>query len=464
MNALDSDEATVIINGTENVIKDWTLFVSRIRGRLDLCFDSRVPSISMAVSEYKNTFLDLRSRGIRSRIITEITEENLEYCKNLADMTDELRHLEGVKGAMALSKTEFRGATKIETGRPISQAIATSVKEIVEQQQYVFNTFWRLAIPAEQRINELENGITHYETKVINDEEEILKLMRQKNLHATHLSVCTSTGGLEFSYKFLFDTYPGILAKKNPGKGLRYVTRVTKDNVDLVRKFLDVGIPVRHTMNLPPISFGISEKEVHATLEKLERGKKIQNLIVSNEQSYLRTFSFMFDRCWETGTDARERIRQIEEGENGDIEVMPNSSLAKQRYLEMIRSAQSEVMLISPTSNAFYRQLDVMGVMDILKELTMQGVKARILVPESKIVKEEIDYLLSHKLHGNIDVRFIHEAPDTKATFVIVDKKYSLVTEIKDDAKGSFEEAIGFSIYSSSRPGVLSYVSIFENL
>jgi signal transduction histidine kinase len=36
--------------------------------------------------------------------------------------------------------------------------------------------------------------------------------------------------------------------------------------------------------------------------------------------------------------------------------------------------------------------------------------------------------------------------------------------ELKDDFKESFEEAIGLSTYSNSRAGVLSYVSIFENL
>jgi signal transduction histidine kinase len=36
--------------------------------------------------------------------------------------------------------------------------------------------------------------------------------------------------------------------------------------------------------------------------------------------------------------------------------------------------------------------------------------------------------------------------------------------ELKDDSKDTFDEAIGLSTYSNSRPGVLSYVSIFENL
>ena len=36
--------------------------------------------------------------------------------------------------------------------------------------------------------------------------------------------------------------------------------------------------------------------------------------------------------------------------------------------------------------------------------------------------------------------------------------------ELRDDSKTTFDEAIGFSTYSDSRSGVLSYVSIFENI
>ena len=47
---------------------------------------------------------------------------------------------------------------------------------------------------------------------------------------------------------------------------------------------------------------------------------------------------------------------------------------------------------------------------------------------------------------------------------MIVDKKYSLVVELKDDTKKSSYDAIGFATYSNSKSTVLSYVSIFESL
>jgi signal transduction histidine kinase len=164
------------------------------------------------------------------------------------------------------------------------------------------------------------------------------------------------------------------------------------------------------------------------------------------------------------GAHRKSRIIPNEAGTIVDIEVMPNSLKAKQKYLDLVRSAQQEIMLISPTSNAFYRQLDVMGLMKLFKDAAKRGVQVRILAPQSNFVEKELGHLLGSESMENIDIRFIHEATDTKATFVIIDKQHSLVTEIRDDEKMTFEEAIGFSIYSSSRPGVLSYVSIFENL
>ena len=67
-------------------------------------------------------------------------------------------------------------------------------------------------------------------------------------------------------------------------------------------------------------------------------------------------------------------------------------------------------------------------------------------------------------LTSNIDIRYIEQISDAKATILIIDKKISLVMEIKDDTKNTFYEAIGLSTYSNSKAGVLSFVSIFENL
>ena len=58
---------------------------------------------------------------------------------------------------------------------------------------------------------------------------------------------------------------------------------------------------------------------------------------------------------------------------------------------------------------------------------------------------------------------FIQPHLQTKVSILIVDKKYSLTIELKDDTRQTSIEAIGLVTYSNSQSTVLSYVSIFES-
>jgi two-component system sensor histidine kinase VicK len=75
-------------------------------------------------------------------------------------IVDELRHLEGIKGNFMLSESEYLSPVVFfEKEKIASQIIRSNLKEIVEQQQYIFDSFWDRSIPANQRILEIENGI-----------------------------------------------------------------------------------------------------------------------------------------------------------------------------------------------------------------------------------------------------------------------------------------------------------------
>ena len=84
-------------------------------------------------------------------------------------------------------------------------------------------------------------------------------------------------------------------------------------------------------------------------------------------------------------------------------------------------------------------------------------------MPSHKSTEDIVRYLKENYAEC-IDIRYIEKTSDTKATILVVDRKVSLVMELRDDSKRTFDEAIGLSTYSNSKPGVLSYVSIFENL
>ena len=71
-----------------------------------------------------------------------------------------VRHLDGVITNFGIADGKqilLHGVS--EEKDPLSQAILTSVKGLVEAQQYMFENLWNKSIPAIQKIKEIEEGI-----------------------------------------------------------------------------------------------------------------------------------------------------------------------------------------------------------------------------------------------------------------------------------------------------------------
>ena len=101
----------------------------------------------------------------------------------------------------------------------------------------------------------------------------------------------------------------------------------------MVKIFLDAGINVRHISNLPPMSFGVSDKEIAATIEKMEGGKTSQSFLFSNEPLYINHFLSIFEKLWKNRIDAKVRIADVEQDiDFGDVEAIPNAIRAGELY------------------------------------------------------------------------------------------------------------------------------------
>ena len=248
-----------------------------------------------------------------------------------------------------------------------------------------------------------------------------------------------------------------VEAKRN-GVQLRYLTEITNENLSSCKEIIKIADELRHLDGIKG-NFMISESEYLAPITSDERSKPAVIIIFSNVKEIVEHQQYVFDTFWNKAIPADQRITEIEEGvDRTAIEVIPNSNKAREMYLNLIKNAEKEIILMFPTINAFDRQ-ERMGVFELSKDL---DIKVRILVPTHKSIYQTLQNL--RKLHNNFHVRYIEQTSGTHATFLVVDRKFSLVMEIRDDSKTTFNEAIGLSIYSNSNAGVLSYVAIFENL
>ena len=154
----------------------------------------------------------------------------------------------------------------------------------------------------------------------------------------------------------------------------------------------------------------------------------------------------------------------------------------------LVRQAREEILVIFSTANAFQRQIKSGAVESLKEAANLGGVKVRILTPFNEVIKKLVrewkpkdtcrgnndDDSGSRSIDGeyidgqfNIDklkIRLIEPQLQTKVSILIVDRRYSLSVELKDDTKDTSYEAMGLTSYSNSKSTVLSYVSIFESL
>lgn len=466
----NSQERTEVNYGIENVIRIVLEFLSQTNNRVDACVDYTRPSLAIDFLALKNAFINAKKRGVKLRYVTEITRDNISYCKLLTTIVDELRHLDGIKGNFYISDTAYIApATLHEKGKPASQIIFSNVKELVEHQHYVFDSFWSRAIPAEQKIREIEEGVVHYKTRIIDNSDEILKQISSLTVESKELCTCLTPGGMHYSHHYFFDIKKDLLDRQNRGehKGIRYVTTIDKENLQLAKAYLESGIQIKHVKNLPPMSFGVSDKEIAVTIEKMEGGSVVRSLLTSNEPHYQKHFSSIFEELWRNGVDCNNRIKEIEEGtESTKIEIIENPREAVKLARNLIKSAKQEVLRIYPSLNAFRRQ-ERIGAMDLFREAIVErSVKVRVLIPsdEKQIIKIGKDISLPLKLQRLLDIRSIDKSLQTHMGIIVVDRKDSLIIELRDDTKENYYDAAGLAAYSNSKAIAQSYAAIFESL
>jgi two-component system, OmpR family, sensor histidine kinase VicK len=346
-------ERTEVLYGTENTTNAILKFLSNTNKKLDICADSTWPSVAMGIDFFRNALADIKDRGIGSRYITTITKDNLSYCKE-AMKIGELHHLDDIKGNFAVSEKEYIASATMQEASLLQQIIYSNVKEVLEQQQYVFESFWNKSVPAEQKIKEIEEGVVLGKTEVIQNPTDIQELFINMVKSAKH------------EVLLLLPTINAFYREERIG--IIELLKQAAEGEDNNRVNVRILTP---------------------TNDVIER--KLQSIVFATRQEH-------------------------DEAQGGE-----------RRRRELLIKNKGKGLYIRP-----------INVESTNKEEVGEGLLAAESATEKSLV--------------------------TTVTIVVVDRKESLVIEKTDDSKENFIDAVGISTYSNSKPTVLSYISIFENL
>jgi two-component system sensor histidine kinase VicK len=469
------------LSGEQNVISIELQFFYNSKRQIDTCMNYTRPPLAITIEPVRSAFVDAKERGIKLRYLTEVTNDNIHQCKDLMSIVDELRHLDGIKGNFMISEKEYLAPVILfEEEKIASHIIYSNQKEIVDQHQYMFDTLWNKAISAGQRVKEIEESIAeeHHQTRFLENPEQVSEEIK-KTINTSEdddWSICSTFDGLLMLARNKdFEMQGRLLDSNRRGKNTRWVGKINKDNIHLIKAYLDLGMKIKDIKNMPPMNFAISSKELYATIDEMKGGQIAKNLLISNEPAYIRHYISIFEDLWKNGVNAEDRIKELEEGidHQSTIEVIQNPEESIKIAYDIIKSSKEEVLRMFSSVNAFRRQVRA-GIMNLLREMVEKhGVKVRIMIPAidqqqiTQIVNEEVPAAmrrLSLPRNHHIDIRSIDKDTQTSIGILVVDRKESLIIETKDDTKDSSYDAAGLSVYSNSEPIALSYASIFETL
>jgi len=301
-------EVTRVFYGVESVVNVVLQFLTQANNKIDACVDQTRPSLIIDIDILKQAFVVVKKRGIKLRYITEITKDNLSYCKQLLTMVNELRHLDGIKGNLYLSESEYLApATFHEKGKPASQIIYSNVKEIVEHQKYVFDTLWAGAVPAEQKIEQIEEGTEDHEyLQVIKNQNKASRIFTElvKSIKKEALIFLPSDKVMVRIDKLGIVNYL-IRASLEKKVTIKIICPLSEDNKEILNR-INKEAPSIQVLNGEGNSlFGMcivdNEKLLRTEIRELNTddfSKTIDFAIYSNRKLTVNSFKSIFDLLW----------------------------------------------------------------------------------------------------------------------------------------------------------------------
>jgi two-component system, OmpR family, sensor histidine kinase VicK len=221
-------------------------------------------------------------------------------------------------------------------------------------------------------------------------------------------------------------------------------------------------------------NFEVSDVKEYVGSANFQNSEPMPQLIYSNVKEIVEQQQYVFDSFWNRAIPSEQKIREIEYGTVPEVtEVIKSAEDAEKLEWDLLRKATKEVLIIYSTANAFYTQ-ERSGTIQFLNKLAEEeGTSIKLLTPTDNYIRKSIQYFnhnnyQQHQQKNTNRIEFRNIAPTLgiKIKTLVVDRKYSLIMELKDDLKeaSSTAAAIGWSTYSTSQATVLSYVSIFETL
>ena len=205
------------IMSSQDVFEVMSEMVSNVKEGIDCCFDAITLPVALRIVLFnENKLKDLKSRNVKLRCITEITENNLFHCKQILKYF-ELFHYSRLKGSFMIADQQ-RYVFYIANKKGEEKLLEIMNPSFVATQQFLINTLIDKGLSARQRISEIGRGIENEFIETIRDPDHVKTI------------IMDLIGGAIYEIAILFSTKNSFLIAEREGI-LEKIGQVSKQGI-----------------------------------------------------------------------------------------------------------------------------------------------------------------------------------------------------------------------------------------
>jgi signal transduction histidine kinase len=460
-------ERTEVLSGGEYVMSTILQFLSKA-DKIDSCGDSKALLLIFKVEEYKKLLSDIKAKGIKLRYITDITKDNIHYCKELLKFAKEIRHLGGMRANFSVSETEYMASASIqeEEQQPIPHIIYSNAKDLVEQQKYVFESFWNKAIPSDQRFREIEQGVEAEVFEVFTNSERVSQILLELAKSAEkevliHLPNDKSMVRLE-----RLGVIDDIIEASRKGAVVKILCPLSKENSHVVKKISENAptIEILNGNNSPHGMYIVdSERFLRAELKepKAENfSEAIGRAVYSNSKRSVESFKSIFYLLWNERT-LNEELKRADKMQKEFINIAshelrtPTQAILSYSELLQKHPERKEEMIQAMSRNAErLRKLtdDILDVTRIESETLMLKIEP---LDMDDLISNIIEDYRNQIEKNNDNVKLYYELKNNGSKIIVEADRARLIQVISN----LLDNALKFTKRQEDKGGGSIYVT-----
>ena len=442
-----STERTEVLYGQKYVMNTVLQFLSQAE-KIDSCGDHKALSLIFEVEEYKELLSNLKAKGIKLRYITDITKDNIHYCKELLKFAKEIRHLGGIRTNFSISEIEYLSSmTGNQTREPVSHIIYSNVRAMVEEQKYVFESFWNKAIPAEQRIREIEEGIEPEFFEIIAERKKIsqifLDLVGSAKKEA--LVLFPNDKAMVRAYRLGIIDYLVELSQNEKAVSIKIICQLSEENVGIVQRVSEQAPGIR-ILNGNESLYGMyiidDEKLLRVEMKDASAETFMEAIgfaVYSNRKNTVQSFKSVFELLWNERT-LNEELKRADKMQKEFINVAshelrtPTQAILSFSELLQTHPERKDEMLQAMSRNAIRLQKLTDGILDVTRiesktlMLKIEPLDLNDLI--SNIVEDYRNQI--EKNNDNVELLYYYRPRDNDSKIIIEADRVRLIQVISN--------------------------------